>query len=268
MKLFNRHQTSHRTLLGNGLLIILIFIVVLFIAAAFDYLKADQQGTSTQSSTSVTTPAPKSESTPSAPQPAQTQPKALPQTLQLKVPFTPQAPTANWDELHNEACEEASAIMAHAYFSGRKETRLPAQYVESEIAKLTEWQKKTQGYYLSQTSEEVARMIEQIYGLKTKLVRDVTEQMIKQALNDNQLVLLPADGRLLGNPNFRQPGPAYHMFVITGYNERGFITNDPGTRNGLNYFYTFATMYKANGDWHHDIHAVDTKDKVAIIVYQ
>src|SRR5688572_5442442 len=43
---------------------------------------------------------------------------ALPKTLLLKVPFTPQAPTANWDELHNEACEEASSLMAAAYFNG------------------------------------------------------------------------------------------------------------------------------------------------------
>ena len=32
--------------------------------------------------------------------------------LNLPIPFTPQAPTGNWDELHNEACEEAGAIMA------------------------------------------------------------------------------------------------------------------------------------------------------------
>src|SRR5687767_2969126 len=49
--------------------------------------------------------------------PAPSQPK-IPGTLSLPVPFTPQAPTGNWDTIHNEACEEASAIMANAYFSG------------------------------------------------------------------------------------------------------------------------------------------------------
>src|SRR3954467_10835183 len=47
--------------------------------------------------------------------PVNTTDPALPRTLLLKVPFTPQAPTANWDELHNEACEEASSLMAGLY---------------------------------------------------------------------------------------------------------------------------------------------------------
>ena len=47
-------------------------------------------------------------------------PVVVPSELHLRVPFTPQAPTANWDELHNEACEEASVLMAAAYFNGDK----------------------------------------------------------------------------------------------------------------------------------------------------
>ncbi len=64
----------------------------------------------------------------------------IPATLMLPVPFTPQAPTANWDAPHNEACEEASAIMAAAYFAGSTDVNLKPDYVESEIAKLTKWQ--------------------------------------------------------------------------------------------------------------------------------
>ncbi len=61
----------------------------------------------------------------------------IPSTKILSVPFTPQAPTANWDELHNEACEEASAIMANAYFSGMTKQTLNPDYVENEISRLT-----------------------------------------------------------------------------------------------------------------------------------
>ena len=42
---------------------------------------------------------------------------SLPSSKLLPVPFTPQAPTANWDELHGEGCEEASVIMANAYYN-------------------------------------------------------------------------------------------------------------------------------------------------------
>jgi hypothetical protein len=194
------------------------------------------------------------------------QPPPFASTLLLQVPFTPQAPTANWDELHNEACEEASAIMAGAYFAGRTETKLPAEFVEAEIAKLTQWQQNNFGYYLNADAAETARMIEAVYGLNTTIIRDFTETDLKQALNENKLVVLPAAGRLLGNPNFRRPGPLYHMLVIKGYTTTAFVTNDPGTRNGLNYSYAFETLYNAAADWDHTNHTVDTAKKIAIIV--
>ena len=61
---------------------------------------------------------------------------AIASSLLIPVPFTPQAPTANWDTLHNEACEEASAIMAWRYFEGDGRTRIPADEVEAQITKL------------------------------------------------------------------------------------------------------------------------------------
>lgn len=187
----------------------------------------------------------------------------LPKSLQLQVPFTPQAPTANWDELHNEACEEASSIMAHAYFSGIKD--LPPDYVEREIDKLTDWQNQTFGYHLSIDTQETVTMISSFYKLKAEQVT-ISEPDIQLALNQNKLVLLPANGQLLKNPNFKQPGPIYHMLVITGYENGVYITNDPGTRKGFNYQYSFQTLYDASGNWDHNKHAVDLTDKQIIIV--
>ncbi len=189
--------------------------------------------------------------------------KPIPKELQLVVPFTPQAPTANWDELHNEACEEASIIMANAYFNNI--TSLPPTTVEKEISKLTEYQKKTFGYYLSITTPEAARMTEEVYGLKAEM-KTMTEQVIKQALSNGQLVILPANGQMLGNPYFTAPGPIYHMLVITGYDGSTFITNDPGTRRGHNYKYDYKTLYEATGNWNHNTHEVDLSDKRIIIV--
>src|ERR1043166_5721644 len=55
---------------------------------------------------------------------------SLPASLLLPVPFTPQAPYANWDQLHNEACEEASSLMAGAYFAGNRNDLIPASETE------------------------------------------------------------------------------------------------------------------------------------------
>ncbi len=193
---------------------------------------------------------------------------AMPLGLNLLVPFTPQAPTANWDELHNEACEEASAIMAHAYFTAMKDSTLKPEFVEAEIEKITAWEINTFGYFLDINTEETVRLLQEFYGLKAKILTGYNEDDIKNELNQSRLVLLPANGRLLGNPNFRSPGPPYHMVVIRGFNQSQFLTNDPGTRKGLNYPYSFSALYNANGDFDHAKHKVDLTKKMVIVVWK
>lgn len=190
----------------------------------------------------------------------------LAKSVKLAVPFTPQAPTANWDELHNEACEEASAIMAAAFFAGDKHTTLPASEVEEQIKTITEYFKNKYGYYLDTTQAETAEMIETHYGLTTKLIDDFTVEDIKKALSEGKLVIMNFDGRLLGNPNFRGDGPPYHMIVVTGYDGNKFITNDPGTRKGRGYVYSADVLMNAAGDWNHTTHGADTSVKRIMIV--
>jgi hypothetical protein len=196
--------------------------------------------------------------------------KPLPQNFSTQVPFTPQAPTTNWDELHNEACEEASAIMVNAFFNNSS-FKVPASLlldprdVETQIDSLTKWQKRNFGYYLSITTKETAEMIEANYNLTTEIA-PLNETVIKQALVDGKLVIIPADGRLLKNPHFKSPGPPYHMLVITGFNENVFITNDPGTKHGLNYEYSYETLRAATGNWVHSENEVDLTQKQILIV--
>ena len=192
----------------------------------------------------------------------------FPKTYLLKIPFSSQAPTANWDQLHNEACEETSAIMAAQYLNGNTSATLPADLVESELAKITDWEKQTFGYYLDINSEETAQLLMEFYGLKAQVLHNLTLDEIKTELSQNRVILWPANGQKLGNPNFRQPGPPYHMLVIKGWDSKGIITNDPGTRKGQNYFYTYETLYNANGDWSHNLNAVDEGNKTAIIVWK
>lgn len=189
--------------------------------------------------------------------------KPLPTKVSLKVPFSPQAPTANWDELHNQACEEVSGIMANAYFNGV--TSLPTATVEKEINALTKWQQDNFGYNLSITTEETVKMIEANFKLKVEIAT-IDENTIKRALSENKLVLLPANGQMLNNPYFKQPGPVYHMLVLTGYNKDTFITNDPGTKRGENYEYKYSTLEAATGNWNHDTESVNLSDKKIIIV--
>jgi hypothetical protein len=242
--------------------VIILFFVLLAISGGVLY-KYERRTVPPQ--TLITLPEP--QPLPASPNPASDEPpQVIPDTFLLQIPFTAQAPTGNWDELHNEACEEASSIMAAAYFARDTRKVLPATEVEKQLSTLTEWQNKHLGYSLDTTAEETAQMIRAVYNLKTKLVSDFTEADVKNALLEHKVVILPANGRKLGNPNFRQPGPIYHMLVIRGYTKKEFIVNDPGTRRGENYPYTFATLRNAVADWNHTTNTIDDGKAVIIIV--
>ncbi|OGY50361.1 MAG: hypothetical protein A3J59_01170 [Candidatus Buchananbacteria bacterium RIFCSPHIGHO2_02_FULL_56_16] len=175
-------------------------------------------------------------------------PAALPSTLDYPVPFTSQAPYTVWDDLHQEACEEASMIMADAFFNDRA---LTAHSAEQALLNLVKWE-TDQGYLVDVTAAEAAQIMVDYFGLSAEVVTEVTVDRIKTELNKGKLVIVPAAGRELGNPNFRRPGPIYHMLVIRGYDGTRFITNDPGTRKGEKYTYAYDTLLSAIHDWDHD----------------
>ena len=189
-------------------------------------------------------------------------------TLLLTVPFTPQAPTGNWDQLHNEACEEASAIMVAAYFSSDTRLKLPATEVENQLTALTNWEQNNFGYSLDTTTAETAEMIESFYNLKATIVNNFTEKDIKDALNAKKLVIIPVNGRKIGNPYYKPPGPIYHMLVIKGYTATQLITNDPGTKNGEDYKYSFSTLKNAPADWNHATGTIDENKSLMIVISQ
>lgn len=168
--------------------------------------------------------------------------------VNLAVPFTSQAPHQIWELPFKEACEEASMLMLDAYY--KKKTFTPDS-ATTDIEALVEWEKKTFGYYEDTTAEEVVQTLRNYFNYeKAGIDRDASAENIKKYLRAGTPVIIPAAGRLLPNPNFRQPGPLYHMLVVKGITEGGnFITNDPGTRKGHNFVYTPEALVEAIHDW-------------------
>lgn len=172
----------------------------------------------------------------------------VPVEFNLKVPFTSQAPHANWDEDHEEFCEEASVLMVGRYFEDR--TIVNRDDAESALQRLKARELELFGYFKDTTAEETARLLEDVYAVETELLHDPTVAQLEAILAEGRLIIVPAAGRQLGNPNFRQPGPLYHMLVLRGYTKDGqFITNDPGTRKGADYVYPFNRIMTAMHDW-------------------
>ncbi len=187
----------------------------------------------------------------------------IPAELNLAIPFTSQAPFSNWDAVHEETCEEASILMAGRFLLGRGIS--DAQDAETAMLEIVASEETDFGYGVSITAEETAEVLEFIYpSLDAEVVYDFSWDDVKTALAQGYPVIAPAAGRQLGNPNFTAPGPLYHMLVIKGYTADLIITNDPGTRKGADYTYSYDTLYDAIHDWNDG--AVTTGQKAIIIV--
>ncbi len=174
--------------------------------------------------------------------------RPLPAAVNLKVPFTSQAPDANWDQDHEEFCEEAAALMVGRYWQDRAiEGKSEA---ETALQEIKSFELKELGFYFDTTAAETAQILEKLYGLRVEVVADPSLDDIKRAVASGNPVIVPTTGRELGNPNFRRPGPVYHNLVVKGYTADGkLITNDPGTRKGADYVYDANVVMSAMHDW-------------------
>jgi uncharacterized protein YvpB len=169
-----------------------------------------------------------------------------PTSALIKMSFTTQSPLAVWDATQEDACEEASIIMVAHYLN--KTSVGSKNEAEKEILDLIDYETKN-SYGPSITLNELNTIAKSYYNLTGKVKTDISVEDIKKEITKGNPVIIPAAGKILPNPNFRNGGPNYHMLVIKGYDKNGFITNDPGTRKGENFRYTFDALFNAIHDW-------------------
>lgn len=167
--------------------------------------------------------------------------------IRLDVPFTSQAPHQNWNSPYDEACEEASIVMAEYYLRG--ETLTPEK-ADMEIKALVSAETAL-GWGVDISAWQAGKIAVDVYGRDWRIYSgpDVTASLIKSLLSSGQAVIAPVSGQDLHNPNFRGAGPPYHMIVLTGYDADNFFAHDPGTQYGKNYVYPQATLMNALHDW-------------------
>lgn len=191
-------------------------------------------------------------------------PEIIPGFMNLEIPFIPQAPYAVWDELHDHACEEAAIIMVYYYLTGKD---LIKEIAEQEILNMVDWQIKNWGGHFDLSVEQIGQLFRDYFNYENiELVYDFEIEDIKKELAAGNPIVIPAAGRILGNPYFTPPGPEYHILIIKGYDDEKseFITNDPGTRRGADSRYNYQVLENAI----HDFNNGDVLDgkKVMIIV--
>lgn len=187
---------------------------------------------------------------------------SLPPSVHIDVPFASQAPLQNWDALHEESCEEASLILVEHYLNGKT---ISPESMEAEIQKLVQWE-TDHGYKYDVDMNELKTIAADFYGLKGKIVTDVSVESMKKELAAGHPIIIPAAGQTLGNPYFSGDGPPYHVLVVIGYDSKNFITNDVGTRRGKDYKYDYQTLLNAIHDWNGSTTTIESGRKAMLVV--
>lgn len=169
-------------------------------------------------------------------------------TVLNTVPFTSQAPTGMWsDERQQNACEEASALMAQWWLKGEKPTS--AEDAQKQILAVASYEEATYGNSNdTDPGDTVTRIFEgYFHTTKAKAFENISLQDIVQEIMKGHLVILPMDGIKLANPHYTAPGPERHMLLIIGYDAKTkeFVTNDSGTRYGAGYRYPETQVFNA-----------------------
>ena len=204
------------------------------------------------------------------PTPIQAGPTSTPPAVVLiDVPFTPQAPFAQWsDPRQQDGCEEASVVMAMHWVRGEQIRSREAAL--QEILALSYYQENTFGEYRDTSAADTAdRLIKGYYNYSNFDVRSViTNDEIIRTIRLGHVVILPFNGQALHNPYFTPPGPERHMMVLIGYdsNTEEYITNDPGTRQGESYRYDKDILFAAIRDYSTGYHIPIEKVEKAMIV--
>lgn len=186
----------------------------------------------------------------------------------LNVPFVSQAPFGNWDDARKQdGCEEIAVIMAMAW--ARKEG-LTAQEADDRINDISAFEKKEIGTFhdtnVNDTVEIIFKKYFQYNNVEVKY--NINKEDIKRELFKGNLIIVPTDGQLLGNPNYVFPGPTTHNLVVIGYNPdlKEFIVNDSGTKNGEKYHYKEDVLENALLDYPTGSHEEIEEIKTAMII--
>lgn len=180
----------------------------------------------------------------------------------LPVPFTSQAPNFDWGQPWQDACEETAIAMVDYFYANKKFTPTAAAKTITEII-------NTKNTFIGESMDENAQtIVELINGFlnwEAYIIKNPTLEQLKAEIDNGRPIIVPVHGKYLYNPYFRNGGPDYHSVVISGYDEdkKEFIVEEPGTRRGLDFRYSYDTIMNAMRDF---LPGLQTKfgEKIAI----
>jgi hypothetical protein len=173
----------------------------------------------------------------------------LPPSINLDIPFFPQAPDGNRNLPWAEACEEASIVLANYFIKNKPLTR---DQFRADLLALVDRQMALFGDYIHTTVEQTKQLYLNFYGGDSYILDNPTIHDMQAILAQWYVIVAPFAGRKLGNPHYSGQWPRYHMMIIKGYDDTHFYTNDVWTRRWENFRYTHAVIMEALHDLNYD----------------
>ena len=166
----------------------------------------------------------------------------------LLVPFTSQAPEKNWGQPWQDFCEEAVIIMVDHYYSNQALTTIQAK---QELLKLNNIKNDHIGSSLDENAKTIISLINNFLPWEAQAVANPDIEKIKTEIDAGRPVIIPVHGKFLNNPHFQNGGPEYHTVIISGYDDekQEFITQEPGTKFGLDFHYKYDILMRALHDY-------------------
>jgi len=164
-----------------------------------------------------------------------------------EVPFTCQAPMAEWDDYRQQdGCEEACGAMVVSWIN--HELLLSKEEAKKRILALCEYEEKELGFCEDTGIDDTLEMLQDFWGIDCVISVWPTIGNLKSLLSNGHIILVPINGTLEGLrseriegdeivPNYKLHESDRHMVLLIGYNDEDgiFIVHDPGTRNGACY---------------------------------
>ncbi|MGH7904430.1 MAG: C39 family peptidase [Candidatus Dormibacteraceae bacterium] len=174
---------------------------------------------------------------------------ALPASVRIQVPYTPQAPRGDWPT-HEDYCEAAALLMYSHYLRGDHSATIPAATAEREMDPLVAWERRTfdnphPDLTLAQIGQEAGRL----FGFRS-VVQPATLDAVREQLARGNPVIIPvmthgAPGGAKLTPYYGS-GNVYHVLLLIGYTADGhLIADDGGFMQGRYWQYRWPTLWSA-----------------------
>lgn len=176
-------------------------------------------------------------------------PQSVSAATMLDVPFTAQSPYFDWIQPWEDACEESVISMVDVFY--RQKAYADQADAAAHISHIFAIKEQYYGVSLDEDTRTMTDLINNFLSWEAYIVEQPSIDLIKEQVRAGHPVIVPTAGKELYNPYFFDGGPPYHTIIISGFDDatQEFITQEPGTRRGQDYRYSYATIMNAMHDF-------------------